>query len=120
VGEPTLVPVEPYAGDDIYCDQIIPGELPVTIVTETDAVLAFHHTRPRWSVHLVVVPKAHIPSLIEVDQSSAFELLRVLKEVAGTVVAETGGCRVVTNLGGYQDSKHLHFHIYSGPPLNTY
>jgi histidine triad (HIT) family protein len=65
-------------------------------------------------VHLVVVPKQHVPSLLELDDSLASELLAVVKDVAARVVADTGACRVLTNLGDYQDSKHLHFHVASG------
>jgi histidine triad (HIT) family protein len=42
------------------------------------------------------------------------ELLRVVREVAGEVLAEHGACRVLTNLGKYQDSKHLHWHASFG------
>jgi histidine triad (HIT) family protein len=105
--------VEPYDGEDIYCDLIIPGKLPVTVVAETEAVLAFHHTRPHWPVHLVVVPKAHIPSLLKADPTTTSRLLDIVKDVAAGIVADTGSCRVMTNLGSYQDSKHLHFHVCS-------
>jgi histidine triad (HIT) family protein len=111
--------VEPYDGEDIYCDLIIPGKLPVTVVAETEAVLAFHHTRPHWPVHLVVVPKAHIPSLLEADPTTTSRLLDIVKDVAAAIVADTGSCRVMTNLGSYQDSKHLHFHVCSGAPLEA-
>jgi histidine triad (HIT) family protein len=46
----------------------------------------------------------------------AKELLSVVKEVAAKVKNEYGACRVLTNLGDYQDSKHLHIHITSGKP----
>ena len=39
------------------------GRTHVEVVMENDDVLAFHHTRPHWAVHIVVVPKVHIPSL---------------------------------------------------------
>ena len=79
---------EPYVGNDIYCDWILSGKLPVDVVAETEEVLAFHHSRPFWPVHLVVIPKAHTPSLVDLGDS-----------------------------GEYQDSKHLHFHVCSGDPL---
>ncbi len=37
---------ESYVGNDIYCDGILSGKLPVDIVAETEEVLAFHHSRP--------------------------------------------------------------------------
>ncbi len=43
--------------NDFYCDEVLSVRTPVTIVRETDDVLAFHHTRPYWAVHIVVVPR---------------------------------------------------------------
>jgi histidine triad (HIT) family protein len=103
--------------DDFYCDEALSGRTPVRVVRETQDVLAFHHTRPYWQVHIVVVPKAHIPSLTHLgghDMSLVYRLLDVVREVAAEVETEYGACRVVTNLGKYQDSKHLHFHIGFG------
>ena len=83
-------------------------------------MLAFHHTRPFWPVHIVVVPKMHVPSLIdlgEADDAVLHKLLAVVRRIAADVTREHGACRVLTNLGRYQDSKHLHFHVNSGDPL---
>jgi len=46
---------------DFYCDEALSGRTPVEVVMEADDVLAFHHTRPHWLVHIVVVPKVHVP-----------------------------------------------------------
>ena len=103
--------------DDFYCDEALSGKTPVRIVQETDRVLAFHHTRPHWAVHIVVVPKRHIPSLTNIgpdDEPLLTELLRVVRDVAAMVELEQGGAHVVTNLGKYQESKHLHFHVGAG------
>jgi histidine triad (HIT) family protein len=43
--------------------------------------------------------------------------MSVVRVVAAQVGAEHGACRVLTNLGRYQDSKHLHFHVNSGHPI---
>lgn len=110
-----------YAGSDIYCDLIIPKNMPVKIVKETDTVLAYYHTKPSYDVHIVVTPKKHISSLLTLPKENdgiAKDLLNVLCEVADKVKNETGACRVITNLGDYQDSKHLHFHVTSGKPNN--
>jgi histidine triad (HIT) family protein len=108
-------------GDDFYCEQALSGRTPVEVVLETDTVLAFHHTRPFWPVHIVVVPKRHVPSLIDLggaDEALLHEVLAVVRRVAEQVTREHGACRVLTNLGRYQDSKHLHFHVNAGEPLN--
>ena len=104
-----------YSGDDIYCDLILSRKISVEIAMETDQVLAFHHTHPHWPTHVVVVPKQHIASFLELDLDGdvAHELLHSLQNVSKTVMKSTTGTRIVTNLGAYQDSKHLHFHVYS-------
>ena len=104
---------------DFYCDEVLSGRTAVEKVVETDDVLAFHHTRPYWPVHIVVIPKRHIGSLLDLkreDDPLLLELLSVVKAVAAQVVVEHGGCRIVTNLGRYQDSQHLHWHIGAGKP----
>jgi len=53
----------------------------------------------------------------EEDQDLLLEMLSVIKTVAEKVNSDTGACRVSTNLGNYQDSKHLHWHVTSGNPL---
>ena len=103
--------------EDFYCDEVLSGRTEVRIVRETHNVLAYHHTRPFWPVHIVVIPKRHISSLLTIDDDALLlELLRVVREVAKEVLDEHGACRVLTNLGKYQDSKHLHWHVSSGEP----
>lgn len=103
--------------EDFYCDEVLSGNTKVTIVKETANVLAYHHTRPFWPIHIVVIPKRHISSLITLEANDSpllLELISVIQEVSASVVAQHGACRVLTNLGRYQDSKHLHFHVCSG------
>jgi len=106
--------------EDFYCDEVLNGKTLVNIVRETDNVLAYHHTRPYWPRHIVVIPKRHVSSLLTLekgDESLLLELISVVREVATEVVSEHGACRVLTNLGKYQDSKHLHWHVSAGDPL---
>jgi len=103
--------------EDFYCDYVLSNKIEVESVVETANVLAFRHTRPFWQTHIVVIPKRHIPSLLALkadDDEIVLEMLAVIREVAGTIVDANGAARVLTNLGKYQESKHLHFHIYSG------
>lgn len=108
--------------EDFYCDEVLSGKTAVNKVTETENVLAYFHTRPYYEYHIVVIPKKHIPSLIAIppeDEPLFAELLSVVRQVAAQVTAEKGACRVITNLGRYQDSKHLHFHVAYGPAIRT-
>ncbi len=107
--------------EDFYCDEVLSGKTSVTKVLETEHVLAYHHTKPFYPVHIVAVPKKHILSLLtmtEEEQPILFELLSVIQTVAQQITDEYGACRVLTNLGNYQDSKHLHWHIAYGDPLS--
>jgi histidine triad (HIT) family protein len=105
--------------NDFYCDEVLSGRTPVNRVLESESVLAYHHTRPYWPVHIVVIPKRHIASLLTLDAGDPIlaELIEVIQQVAKKVAAEHGACRVLTNLGEYQESKHLHWHVCSGDPL---
>ncbi len=103
---------------DFYCDEVLSGRTPVKKLFESDRVLAFHHTRPFYPTHIIVIPKQHIASLLELDDDVLLaELFHVIRQLAAQIMAEQGACRVITNLGSYQDSKHLHWHVISGAPL---
>ncbi len=106
--------------EDFYCDEVLSNRTHVNRVLETERVLAYHHTRPYWPVHIVVIPKLHVASLLTLEASDdelLVELIGVVRQVAARMVAEHGACRVLTNLGRYQDSKHLHWHVSTGAPL---
>jgi histidine triad (HIT) family protein len=106
--------------DDFYCDEVLNGRTPVKRAGETDNVLAFHHTRPFYPVHIVVTPKRHVESLLSLDKDDDnlfLELTGMIRQVAAQIMSEHGACRVITNLGAYQDSKHLHWHVVFGQPL---
>lgn len=111
---------EKYTGDDFYCDMALSGKVDIKIVDETEHVLAFHHTKPFWPVHIVVIPKVHVPSFTDLgehDEETLLKVIRMAQKIAAQVSDEYGAAAVLTNLGGYQDSKHLHFHVTFGDPL---
>lgn len=100
---------------DFYCDEILNGKIPVKIVHETKNILAFYHTKPSYPLHIIVIPKVHIPDLItciEDHKSIIDEMMNVLKIVIKKTIREHKKCRLTTNFGQYQHTKHLHWHIY--------
>ncbi|MEX0784311.1 MAG: HIT domain-containing protein [Dehalococcoidia bacterium] len=100
--------------DDFYRDEVLSGRVAVETVRETGNVLAFRHTRPHWAVHVVVIPRQHVVSLTELGEATdglLMELLEVVRDVASEVASKHGGAHIVTNVGKYQESKHLHFHV---------
>ena len=107
---------------DFYCDEILSGRLPVRKVLETADILAFHHTAPYWPVHIVIIPKRHIPSLAAVaadDLPAVRAMLDAASQICAAVTGEHGGCRLSTNCGDHQSTKHLHFYIHSGRRLRN-
>ncbi len=99
---------------DWYCGEVIPGRSAAQIVGETEHALALIAPRLVHPVHLIVVPKRHIRSLVDAgadDEQALAGTLSLVRTVAAGVEAEHGSCQVFTNLGGYQHDKHLHWHI---------
>jgi len=103
--------------DCLFC-RIVAGEIPATIVHETDRVLAFRDIAPQAPVHVVVIPKEHwadIAVLAANDRDLAGELLDEVTQVA----ADEGlgdGFRIVFNTGpdGGQTVEHVHAHLLGG------
>jgi histidine triad (HIT) family protein len=92
-----------------YMSFVIPAER----LLETESLLAFHHPKPAYPLHIVLVPKEAIPSLMELDPSSTF--LSDLFATVQSLVAEfqLPAYRLIVNGGEYQDFPYLHFHLIS-------
>ncbi len=106
---------------DYYCDEIISKRTNVDIVYETDEILAFHHTKPYFELHIVIIPKKHIDSLSTFDNDPALsnEFLKAISYVTKLVEKKFGGCRVSSNVGDYQTTKHLHWYVHYGKRLRN-
>ena len=108
---------------DFYCEKILKGLLDVPVCFESEHVFAFHHTNPIWENHVVLLPRRHVESLIDLgeeDNELLLELMRAAKMIARDFMERFGAARVYTNLGEYQSSKHLHWHIGCGKQLRPY
>ena len=86
--------------EDFYCEEVFSGKTQVEKVFETENVLAYHHTRPFWETHIVVVPKKHVDSLLTVDNELLMELLDVVEHLDSDVAGLREMYRV-TKRGGY-------------------
>ncbi|WP_066872430.1 histidine triad nucleotide-binding protein [Clostridium mediterraneense] len=108
--------------DCIFC-KIIAGEIPSKKIYEDDKVLAFYDIEPSAPVHFLVIPKAHIASVNEINEENADIISHIFKSINKIVqelnIADTG-YRVITNCGedGGQTVGHLHFHIIGGRKLH--
>ncbi len=102
---------------DFYCDFVLNNKIEVKKEIETENVLAYHHTRPFWTTHIVIIPKQHITELVEVKD---FEIIKEIFEVVQQLVKKYNfhktNFKILTNGGEFQDSRHLHFHLISGEP----
>jgi histidine triad (HIT) family protein len=107
--------------NDMFCEDVISKKVPVEVIKETDSVLAFRHTKPRWKTHIVVTPKKHFESLIDLANSSddilVKDLLSVSAEVAESIKNSEGGCVISTSVGSDQYSKHFHVDIHHGEDM---
>jgi len=105
----------------IFCE-IIKGNIPCNKVYEDDQVLAFDDIHPMAPVHVLVIPKAHIPTLMDMSVEHADILLALGKAVQLIArkrrVAESGFRTVINcNEEGGQIVSHLHIHILGGTRL---
>jgi len=104
---------------DTIFGRIIAGEIPANVVYEDDDVLAFHDVSPQAPIHIVVIPKKPLVSLLDAAETDApllGKLMLATVHVARTLGLEENGFRVVTNIGrdGGQSVEHLHFHVLGG------
>jgi histidine triad (HIT) family protein len=106
--------------DCIFC-KIIAGEIPSQRVYDDEYVIAFNDISPKAPVHILVVPREHIPSIAEIDQSNSHLAAKCLEVIAKLAKSEslTNGFRTIANSGsdGGQTVDHLHFHILGGRAL---
>jgi len=104
--------------DCIFC-KIVAGQIPAKKAYEDEQVLAFHDIHPWAPVHLLLIPKRHIASMVEVQPDDA-ALLGHMMTLAPRLMREqgvAGGFRQVVNTGaeGGQEVFHLHMHVFGGP-----
>lgn len=103
----------------IFC-KIINKEIPSSIVYEDDKVLAFNDINPQAPIHIIVIPKKHVDSIIEADSDTVKDLFNAINKIAKDKGLDKDGFRVITNCGenAGQTVKHLHFHILAGTKLD--
>ena len=107
--------------DCIFC-KIIKGEIPSEKVYEDDEVLAFKDINPAAPIHILVIPKKHIESLLNLEEED-YELVgkiqKVINKIAKDLKIEKEGFRVIVNCGkdAGQEVMHLHYHLLAGRKL---
>lgn len=102
---------------DFYCEEVISGKTKVKSIYESDKVIAYHHTKPYYEKHIVVIPKEHIHDLTKIKNEHKdliWEIMNVAKNIIKDLNPKNEGVRLLTNFYNYQDTPHLHFAIISG------
>ena len=103
--------------DCVFC-KIVNGDIPSAKVYEDDTVLAFKDLDPQAPTHLLVIPKQHVRSLAEIDESNSAVVAHIAEVIAKLAkdLDLKDGFRVVSNCGDSagQSVKHLHFHLLAG------
>lgn len=104
--------------DCIFC-KIINKEIPAKVAYEDDNVVAFHDINPQAPIHLLIVPKKHIASVMEIDDEENLllgDIILTAQNLARENNLDKKGFRIVVNTGeeGGQTVNHLHFHLLGG------
>nr|WP_099187331.1 histidine triad nucleotide-binding protein [Tepidibacter mesophilus] len=105
----------------IFC-KIINGEIPSDKVYEDEKVLAFKDINPIAPVHILVIPKKHYESIIDI-QDNEMEIVayihKIINKIAHDMNFKEDGFRIVNNCGknAGQEVKHIHYHIIGGKIL---
>jgi histidine triad (HIT) family protein len=108
------------ANRDWYCEDVLTGAVMVEIVWEDDRVLAFHHPRPKSPVHVVVIPKQHVASLLDplaLDPMLLQSMVTAIQQVALALGLECTGFFVRANVAAPGVTPHLHWHL-RGPGID--
>jgi len=97
----------------------MPFAIPAKRLRETETLLAFHHPKPSYPFHVVLVPRQAVPDLMKLDPKDPAFLSDLFATVQSLVAEfQLPAYRLIVNGGEYQDFPHLHFHLVSDL-LNT-
>lgn len=105
--------------DCLFC-RMVSGEIPVKRLYDDELVMAFADIHPQAPVHVLVIPKVHVPSMAHATDAA---MLGALMSAAAVVAQEQGlfnGYRLVLNTGadGGQTVEHLHVHVLGGRAMH--
>ena len=108
--------------DCLFC-KIASGNIPTDFVYEDEEIVAFHDINPQAPVHLLVIPREHIATLLDTSPEHAALLGRIQQtaiDLARSLNLDETGFRLVTNCleGGGQAVFHLHLHLLGGRQMN--
>lgn len=102
------------AKDCIFC-KIVAGEIKTQPLLDTDSILAINDINPVAEIHILIIPKKHIESVLTVDAGDEKDIIEMFV-AAGKLVGDKGleAFRLAFNGGRYQHVPHLHMHLLAG------
>ncbi len=105
----------------LFC-KIVTKEIPSKLAGESDRAFAFHDINPQAPVHVLIIPKDHIVSALNIQQSHSetlAEMFLLAQKVARQEKVDQSGFRLVFNCGpnAGQAVDHLHLHLLGGRKL---
>jgi histidine triad (HIT) family protein len=104
---------------DWYCEDVLSGKLEIKKVWEDERVLAFHHPQPQAEIHVLVIPKKHVTSLLDplaLDGALLSSMVLAVQEVARELGLDKTGFYVRANAAAPGVTPHMHWHII-GPGI---
>jgi len=106
----------------IFC-KIVKKEIPADFLYEDDLVVAFKDIRPIAPVHVLVIPKRHIESVVDLkdsDEVLAGRLIITAKKIAQQLDIAASGYKLLFRVGedGGQEAPHIHLHLLGGAKLS--
>ena len=107
--------------DCLFC-KIAGGEIPVEFIYESEDVVAFNDIDPKAPVHVLIVPRRHYPTTIDMSEEAPElfgELFRASSAVARKTGVDKSGFRMIlnTNADGGQEIFHVHMHLMGGESI---
>lgn len=107
--------------DCIFC-KIVDGQIPANKVYEDENFVAFHDIHPKAKVHVLVIPKKHIPTFMDVQEEDLpliGQLHQTIQKIANQLGIAESGFRLVNNCRdhGGQEVFHIHYHVLGGEKL---
>ncbi len=98
----------------VFC-KIVQGKVPADIIYEDDMVVAFWDARPQYPIHVLIVPRRHIPTFNDIDPEDRIlsQIGQAIQKIALQMGVANNGYRVLFNVnpGGGQVIFHLHCHL---------
>ncbi len=104
---------------DWYCEDVLSGSLTVRRIWEDDQVLAFKHPDPLSEIHVVVILKQHVASILDpkaLDGALLTSMVRAVQKIVRELGLEKRGFFVRTNAGLPDVTPHMHWHVM-GPGI---